>query len=315
MPHITHDVTAAVARLRDGGLVAIPTETVYGLAAEAANPAAVAAVYALKGRPATNPLIVHVADPAWLYDFARDVPALALRLIERFWPGPLTLVLPARDEVPRAITANQDSVALRQPAHPLCLAVLRGLGSALVAPSANRFMSISPTTAAHVAHQFAGEDLLILDGGPCTVGLESTIVSVLPGHAPTLLRPGMLDVQSLEAVAGTAIVRHGQADVRAPGQHRRHYAPRTPTQLFDEAQAADTRNPRVGWIFCAAPFAVAGPALALGSEPDGYARRLYDALYQLDAADLDLLLIQRPPARDAWRAVTDRLQRAATSGS
>ncbi|MFU8815670.1 MAG: L-threonylcarbamoyladenylate synthase, partial [Pseudomonadales bacterium] len=197
MPTITDDPEAAAARLRAGGLVAVPTETVYGLAADARNPSAIAAVYALKGRPVSNPLIVHVADADWLPDWAVEVPEAARDLIAAFWPGPLTLVLTARADVPGIVTADQDTVALRQPDHPLCLTLLRLFGRAVVAPSANRYMSISPTTAEHVARQFPDSDLLILDGGPCRVGVESTIVSLLtdeppPPHQPRLLRPRLL---------------------------------------------------------------------------------------------------------------------------
>jgi L-threonylcarbamoyladenylate synthase len=310
MPTITRDPEAAAARLRAGGLVAIPTETVYGLAADARNPEAIARVYALKGRPASNPLIVHVADAAWLPDWAVEVPPAARDLIAAFWPGPLTLVLTARADVPRTVTADQDTVALRQPDHPLCLTLLRMLGRALVAPSANRYMSLSPTTAEHVALQFADSDLLILDGGPCRVGMESTIVSLLPDEPPRLLRPGMIDRPAIERVLGTALATDAHGAVRVPGQHERHYAPGTPAWRFDSADASARANPRFGWLLCGSALAVAGNALDLGHEPDEYARRFYAALYRLDHADLDGILVEMPPDEERWRAIRDRISRA-----
>jgi L-threonylcarbamoyladenylate synthase len=307
---IVDDLEAAVARLRAGGLVAVPTETVYGLAADARDPAAIAAVYALKGRPATNPLIVHVADAAWVTDWAVDVPPRAQDLIAAFWPGPLTLVLTARADVLRIVTADQDTVALRQPDHPLCLALLRRFGGALVAPSANRYMSISPTTAEHVASQFADADLAILDGGPCRVGVESTIVSVLPDEPPRLLRPGMIGVEAIERVVGGALARGGHRGVRVPGQHDRHYAPATPAWSFGAANEASLSDPRLGWLLCGSGRAAAGPVLDLGNEPDDYARRFYAALYRLDRAGLDGILVETPPDTEPWRAIRDRISRA-----
>ena len=191
-----------------GELLALPTETVYGLAANARDDQAVAKVFALKGRPASNPLIIHLASAEQAQDWAREIPAAARQLMDAFWPGPLTLVLPAHAHVSRTITAGQDSVALRVPAHPLALDVLRRFGGGLVAPSANRYMSISPTCAEHVAQQFADSDLLILDGGASAVGLESTIVSLLENDPPRLLREGMLSAAQIEAVLGAPLL-HG----------------------------------------------------------------------------------------------------------
>jgi L-threonylcarbamoyladenylate synthase len=310
MPTITADPELAAERLRAGGLVAIPTETVYGLAADARNSAAIAEVYALKGRPASNPLIVHVADAAWLPDWAVEVPQMALDLVAAFWPGPLTLVLTARADAPRIVTADQDTVALRQPDHPLCLALLRRLGRAVVAPSANRYMSISPTTAEHVARQFPDSDLLILDGGPCRVGVESTIVSVLPDEPPRLLRPGMIDRSVIEQVLGSELTTEAHSAVRVPGQHERHYAPGTPAWRFTAADAAARRNPRLGWLLCGTAQEAAGTVLDLGRDPDTYARRFYAALYRLDHDALDGILIELPPDDERWRAIRDRITRA-----
>ena len=309
MPHISVDVADCAARLRAGQLVAMPTETVYGLAADARQDAAVQRVFALKGRPSSNPLIVHLQSAAQVGEWAAQVPVAAQRLMDAFWPGPLTLVLPARDEVSRAVTAGQDSVAVRVPAHPTAQALLAAFGGGLVAPSANRYMSISPTSAEHVAQQFAASDLWILDGGSCQVGLESSIVSLLPGDSPRLLRRGMLDQARLEAVLGAPL--EGQAgSVRAPGQHHRHYAPSTPTLAFVQTPAEALASPRCGWLWCGGAQPSQGPALDLGDQPQAYAAQLYAALYQLDAMGLERLYIQLPPLQDAWAAVHDRLARA-----
>lgn len=313
MPVITRDVALAATRLEAGSLVAIPTETVYGLAADARNPDAIAQVYALKGRPASNPLIVHVGEPGWIDDWAAEVPPVARRLIAALWPGPLTLVLTARADVPRIVTADQDTIAIRQPDHPLCLQLLQRFGRAVVAPSANRYMAVSPTTAEHVARQFPESDLVILDGGPCRVGVESTIVSLLPGEPPRLLRPGMIGGQTIAQVLGMPLAADSTPPARAvrvPGQHDRHYAPTTPAWLFDAPDAEAMEDPRIGWIFCGQPCAVAGPALDLGDQPANYAQRLYAALYRMDHAGVDAILVQKPPVSDAWRAILDRLARA-----
>jgi L-threonylcarbamoyladenylate synthase len=309
MPIITCDIERCAEQLRAGNLVGMPTETVYGLAADAANVAAVAKVFALKGRPSSNPLIVHLESAAQVSQWAAEVTPAARRLMDAFWPGPLTLVLPVRDEVARCVTAGQDSVALRVPAHPSAQALLAAFGGGLVAPSANRYMSISPTSAEHVAQQFADSDLHILDGGSCQVGLESSIVSLLPGDRPRLLRRGMLGQAQLEALLGEPL--EGKAgSVRAPGQHHRHYAPSTTTLAFVQAPAEALASPRCGWLWCGGAQPSQGPALDLGDEPQAYAARLYAALYQLDALGLERLYIQLPPQQAAWAAVHDRLSRA-----
>ncbi|WP_372871605.1 L-threonylcarbamoyladenylate synthase [Shewanella sp.] len=312
MAQITDQISLAVTTLNRGELVAMPTETVYGLAADAANEAAVAKVFTLKGRPATNPLIVHVADASWINDWACDISTDAEALMAAFWPGPLTLVLPAKAGVSRTVTAGQDTVALRMPAHPQALALLNGLGRALVAPSANKYMSISPTSSDHVARQFADDELLILEGGNCEVGLESTIVALLPGDEPRLLRPGMVTVASIEAVLGRPVAQQS-GGVVAPGQHHRHYSPGLPcyrfganTDMSHLYQAED-----IGWIFCGGGQPVAGKLIDLGAEPEGYAQGLYDALYQLDHQTLSAIYIAEPPHGSDWQAVHNRLERAA----
>ncbi|VXC63289.1 Threonylcarbamoyl-AMP synthase [Pseudomonas sp. 8Z] len=311
MPTITHDITHCAQHLQGGDLVAMPTETVYGLAADARNGDAVAKVFQLKQRPDSNPLIVHLADASQASDWVSQIPPQAQALMDTFWPGPLTLVLPARDDVLRSVTAGQDSVALRVPAHPGARALLHAFGGGLVAPSANRYMSISPTSAAHVAQQFADSELLILDGGACQVGLESSIVALLPGDSPRLLRHGMLDQQRLQQVLGQALeTRDG--GLRAPGQHRRHYAPGTLASTFIEAPEAALDCADCGWIWCGQPRPSQGPGIDLSADPEHYAAGLYAALYQLDAMHLRHLYIALPPAGAAWAAVHERLQRATT---
>jgi L-threonylcarbamoyladenylate synthase len=309
-PVITTDIEAAVRRLETGGLVAIPTETVYGLAARADLPAAVAAVFQLKQRPASNPLIVHVGAADQVPRWAQDVPPGALRLLDAFWPGPLTLVLDARADVSREITAGQDTVALRMPDHAVCLELLHRLGRAVVAPSANRFMQISPTQATHVAEQFPDSDLLILDGGPCRVGVESTIVALCQDADAVLLRPGMITVDALSAVLG-APVQQNNGRIRAPGQHRRHYAPNTPARSYSGQPPYPPDDPEIGWIFCGNGFETAGPAIDLGSDAATYAAGLYTAMHALDAAGLRAIAVAETPDAPHWLAVRDRLSRAA----
>lgn len=309
MPYITPHIEDCARHLRAGRLVAMPTETVYGLAADARQEEAVQQVFALKGRPNSNPLIVHLEDSSQVEHWATQVPPTARRLMAAFWPGPLSLVLPARDEVSRSVTAGQDSVALRVPAHPIARRLLRAFGGGLVAPSANRYMSISPTRAEHVAQQFPDSDLWILDGGPCQVGLESSIVSLLPDDSPRLLRRGMLGQARLEAVIGQSLEGR-DGGLRAPGQHLRHYAPSTLTQAFVQPPGKALASPRCGWLWCGQPQPSQGPALDLGDSPEIYAARLYAALYQLDALGLECLYIQLPPQQEEWAAVHDRLARA-----
>ena len=201
-------------------------------------------------------------------------------------------------------------MALRVPAHPLARELLQRFGGGLVAPSANRYMSISPTSPAHVRQQFEDSDLLILDGGPCAVGLESTIVGLLPGEPPRLLREGMLSASQIEAVLGEPLARGEAGELRVPGQHHRHYAPGTPTQRFQQAPSGALQDPRCAWLWCGAAQPSAGPALNLGNDPERYAQGLYAALYELDNLGLDRLLIQTPPEGEAWAAVHDRLARA-----
>ena len=314
---------AAIARaaqlLREGGVVAIPTETVYGLGAVALNRGAVRRVFAIKGRPANHPLIVHLASAEALPEWAREIPDAAWRLAERFWPGPLTLVLPRQPQVPDEVTGGQDSVALRVPAQPVTRELIAAAG-ALAAPSANRFGRVSPTAAEHVAAELGDEVDMILDAGPCKVGLESTIVSLLD-ESPALLRPGGVTVAEIEAVLGRPVAPPPQ-DLRAPGRLASHYAPATPLELVAGAdlalRLAAQGAPRVRIAVAAfTPEAIAAAGAAgaavthMPPSAAEYGRVLYATLRGLDAAAHDLIIVEAPPAGPEWLAVRDRLSRAA----
>jgi L-threonylcarbamoyladenylate synthase len=312
-------IQAAVAALRRGELVGMPTETVYGLAADADNPEAVRRIFALKGRPADHPLIVHIAGSEALPRWARNVPEAARALAEAFWPGPLTLILPRQPGVSDAVTGGQDTVGLRCPAHPLALQLLRAFGGGLAAPSANRFGHVSPTSAGHVRSEFGAALPIVLHGGECAVGIESTIVAFGPGGA-RILRPGQLGQAQLEAVVGPVALGADAASPRASGTLEAHYAPRTPMLLLArEALEAELRQQEalgqrvevlaVGRL----PGRAAG--LALPADAAGYAHGLYAALRALDASAGHLLLVERPPQDEAWVAVNDRLRRAAAGAA
>lgn len=310
-------IAQAVELLRAGQVVALPTETVYGLGADALNPAAVARIFALKGRPTDHPLIIHLPPEAALDDWAAEVPPAARALAEAFWPGPLTLILPCGPRVPRAVTGGQDTVALRVPDHPLALALLRAFGRGIAAPSANRFGHISPTTAAHVRAEFGDEIPLILDGGACRVGLESTIVDLTRG-APVVLRPGAITAQDIDRLLGTAPdIETGPARgpaPRAPGLLQRHYAPHTPAELVASAALPGrlaelaALGQRVGVLALGHTQPLAG--ISLPPDPAAYGQGLYAALRELDRCGYARLLIETPPQDDAWQAVNDRLRRA-----
>lgn len=319
-------IARAVQVLRAGGLVAMPTETVYGLAADATQPEAVRAIFAAKGRPADHPLIVHVADAQALAHWAAAVPDGAVRLTQAFWPGPLTLVLARAPAVNTVVTGGQDTIGLRCPAHPWAHALLAACAQAgvqgLAAPSANSFGRISPTTANHVRADLgekpAGRVDLILDGGACEVGIESTIVDC-SALAPRLLRHGAISRAQLEAVLGQPVPDAGADAPRASGRLRSHYAPRTPLELVPA-----TELPARVDALRAKRLAVLAPAAALPgvpahvvrrlmapSLPAEYARRLYAALHELDRAGADRILVARVPDTPEWAAVADRLERAA----
>ena len=310
-------VRDAARRLAAGDLVAFPTETVYGLGADAANPQAVAKIFALKQRPADHPLIVHFADPKAIDTWAVDIPESARLLARAFWPGPLTLILAKSSRVPAAVTGGQESVGLRCPSHPLAQELLREfakIGSgAVAAPSANRFGHVSPTTAAHVRDEF-GSDLVILDGGACDVGLESTIVDLSRG-APVLLRPGGIARDEIARTLGEGLRDRDAAAPRASGTLAAHYAPRTALALVDAATLAlEVLHPSN-----VAVLALSEPPLNVrvtswitaSPTPQAYGHDLYANLRRLDASGAKRILVEAPPVIPGWEAVNDRLARAA----
>jgi L-threonylcarbamoyladenylate synthase len=317
--------SAAILRaaqvVRSGGLVAFPTETVYGLGANALASAAVAKIFAAKGRPSTNPLIVHVANIEEAKNLVSSWPARADRLAKQFWPGPLTLVLPKQAHVPDLVTAGGPTIALRIPAHPVALALLNACQLPIAAPSANRSTELSPTTAAHVLGGLADVIDLLLDAGPTTGGLESTVLDVTT-DPPRLLRPGLVTVAQLEAILGPVACLPTAEDAarpaRAPGQMERHYAPRTPLEVTSNSRARVeslvSQGLRVGWLTHDDFGEVAAVLhIRLPADPVSYAARLYAALHQLDAAGLERMVVEQPPAGDDWLAIRDRLKRAATA--
>lgn len=314
------ELDAAVQALRGGELVAFPTETVYGLGANAQHAAAVKKVFELKGRPTGHPLIVHLDSPRFLHRWARDVPAAAQRLAEKFWPGPLTLVLPRASNVLDLVTGGQDSVALRVPSHPMAQQLLRAFGGGIAAPSANRHGHVSPTRAEHVREEFGQAVKIVLDGGECQVGLESTIVSCLDGELQ-LLRPGQITLAQLRHEAGEVAAGPGATAPRAPGSAAAHYAPRTPLRLVSDGQIERlvgelTRGgKRVGVLAQRSPLGSFRHVtwVNAGTRPENYAHDLYANLRTLDKSGAGCLLVQEVPADARWDAVRDRLARAAAA--
>ncbi|MCA9622034.1 MAG: threonylcarbamoyl-AMP synthase [Myxococcales bacterium] len=304
-------IEVAAERLRCGGLVAFPTETVYGLGADATNADAVRRVYAAKGRPAMNPLIVHVADVAGAREVAEWSDA-AQALADRFWPGPLTLVLPRRPSIPEVVSAGLSTVAVRVPDHTVALALLRAVALPIAAPSANRSGAVSPTCAAHVVASLADAVDLVVDGGPCQVGIESTVL--LLGDPPTILRLGQVGRSELEAALGRAVVGPDEADVArpaSPGMLLRHYAPRarlTQVPMGDAAAFTAARTPASGALVHSLEPGPP-PHRCLPSDPEGYARGLYAALHELDAL-CEHIVVEAVPPTPEWAAVADRLGRA-----
>jgi L-threonylcarbamoyladenylate synthase len=311
-------IPEAAAILAAGGLVAFPTETVYGLGADGLNPEAVARIYTAKGRPATNPVILHVADVASALPLAACWPVEAQLLAKRFWPGPLTLVLPATDQVPVIVRAGGPTVALRCPAHPVALALIRAVGRPLAAPSANRSQHLSPTLAGHVAASLGEAVDLILDGGPTKAGLESTILD-LSGGRPRILRPGPIGPAELAAVIGPIDLWEGSVETgqrqEAPGMAERHYAPRARLELVAPGTGVLASTGTVAYVgfgvLPALPDGVRSVLLPLDAEC--VATRLYALLHELDEAGFTRVVLERPPLGDAWLAVRDRLMRASAA--
>ena len=321
-------IVAEAARvLRDGGLVAIPTETVYGLAARAMTPEAVARVYAAKGRPTHHPLIAHVLDETQARALAASWPEQASRLAHAFWPGPLTLVVERSPTIPAAVAGGATSIAVRAPSHPVARAVIEALGEPIAAPSANRYQDLSPTTAAHVVKELGDSVDLVLDAGACDAGIESTVVDVRGEH-PRVLRPGALDLVSLRRVIPdvqtTAAALRGETPRVSPGMEARHYAPRARLIVADtwlEAQRvayglAGT-GARVGLVTHEKRTTSVPEqrvlVRSLPADPTQYARKLYGTLHDLDDAGVDAIVVQGVPGDEAWWAVADRLRRGSAT--
>ncbi|WP_327686212.1 L-threonylcarbamoyladenylate synthase [Streptomyces sp. NBC_00467] len=319
MTATTSDIQQAAGVLRAGGLVALPTETVYGLGANAEDPAAVARIFQVKRRPPSHPLIVHIAAADQLDDWVEEVPLAARLLAEYFWPGPLTLVLRRGRRVPLEATGGLETVAVRVPDHPVALALLSAFGGGVTAPSANRFGSVSPTTAHHVRAELGDGVDFVLDGGSCEVGVESTIVDVT-GATPAILRPGGVTREDLEAVLGRPLSVPSTSGVRVPGQHPSHYAPRArvvlvePEKVVSEAELAQEEGHQVG-VFLPPPLAGAAvrahAVVALPESPAAYAQGLYGFLRELDQQGCDLIVASLPVEEGLGLAIANRLRRAA----
>lgn len=324
MPDNHNEIVAAAALLKAGGIVAFPTETVYGLGADVANSSAVRRVFEIKKRPVDHPLIVHFADASRLHHWAREIPEQASQLAEHFWPGPLTLILPRSRHVPENVTGGQDTVGLRVPDHPVALALLNALGpeKALAAPSANRFGRLSPTTAAHVREELGNTVDMVLDGGACKVGLESTIVG-FTDHTAIILRPGGIPLEALAEVLGSKVIvpEKTHRAARVPGSLASHYAPATPMELLPteslwrrafELEAQGLRTVIMTWSDQnpERPKKRNLTHFPMPVEPKVYASQLYATLRRLDHESFDRLLIETPPDDPAWMAIMDRLQRA-----
>ena len=337
-------INEAVQTLRDGGLVAFPTETVYGLGADAKNPEAIKKVFTSKGRPSTHPLIVHVAAPDkfdqdqidWvsvLAPWARDISENALKLMAAFWPGPLTLVFKKDKSVPSEATGGQDTVAIRAPAHPMAQELLRKFKGGIVGPSANRFGKVSPTSASDVRNEFEGMlDLMVLDGGDCEVGIESTIIDLSSGDKPILLRPGAITPSEILAKTGIQVYQPGEIKQtneeaslpRVSGSLRAHYAPTTPLRLYAPGRVLDALSEfpdiksRVAvavWDSESSLVLEDHPSIdveevIVSSDSAAFASRLYRSLRDLDQQAWDLILFPEPPVGEEWDGVRDRLQRA-----
>ncbi|WP_342117928.1 L-threonylcarbamoyladenylate synthase [Pseudoduganella sp. OTU4001] len=319
----SRDISSAAAALEAGDLVAFPTETVYGLGADAENPEAVAKIYAAKGRPQDHPVIVHVAPGADLDYWTTDVPDEARELVKHFWPGPLTLILKRNAHIPDAVSGGQDTVGIRCPSHPVAMELLKafkGGKGGVAAPSANKFGNVSPTTAQHVRDEFGDDPRLaaILDGGSSQVGIESTILDLsrLGTHGPVLLRPGHITAMQIATVIGILVAQPDQAAPRASGTLESHYAPKAPVALLPTGDIEKTLaelklRGRSAALIHYTPFPDAQPNVALPAEPKGYAYGVYAALRAMDQQQVDLILVEAPPTDDAWLGVNDRLRRAA----
>ncbi len=305
----TQTISRAAELLRQGELVAFPTETVYGLGADASSITAVQKIFTAKGRPASHPVIVHMAHINKLESWAKDIPYVAYKLAEAFWPGPLTLILKRSDNVPDLVTGSQETVGIRIPSHPVALQLLEAFGGGIAAPSANRFGRISPTTAQHVQSELGDLVKLILDGGACQVGLESTIIDTTLKQC-RILRPGGIGVEEVAEILGYLPAVISKSSVRVSGALESHYAPRTPTFLIHDFSNI-SKNSSV-LAFSEKPVSFAGVWSPMPTNAKDYARKLYSSLRALDEMGLERILIEAVPDSPEWLAIHDRLKRAAT---
>jgi len=316
------EIQAAATLLRAGETVAFPTETVYGLGADASNPLAVRKIFEIKGRPIYHPLIVHIAATSQLPAWAQSIPDAAWRLAEAFWPGPLTLILQRSNQVPNEVTGGQETVGLRVPDHPIATTLLRAFGGGIAAPSANRFGQVSPTTAQHVRDKLGPKVGMILDGGPCRIGVESTIVRLAHGEA-LLLRPGGLSVESIEDTLNKKILLAAPeaSKVRASGMLDSHYSPETPIEIHptNVLWPRARQLTKLGYKVVVLSLSdgnnfVGNNGITIYHMPklaDEYGRELYATLHRIDHASFDLLLVEAPPTTQRWIAINDRMRRAA----
>lgn len=314
----SESIKQAVNHLKNGHLVAFPTETVYGLGADASNPEAVKRIFAAKNRPTNHPLIVHLACFDQFEHWAQDIPESAFKLAEHFFPAPLALILKKRTDVQTLATGGQDTIALRVPNHPIALELLRAFDGGIAAPSANKFCRISPTQAQHVADELGENVEMILDGGSCQIGVESTILD-LSGDKPTLLRFGQITRSSLESVLQMPIFIPDSLEkitVRTAGMMATHYAPITKSLRFDTNLLADlllqNANKKIGVLTCGSQILTAENRVVISLPVDSviYAQNLYAKLRELDSLKLDLILVEKPPQHEAWQAINDRLGKA-----
>ncbi len=308
----TSKVVHAAELIRAGRLVAFPTETVYGLGANALDPDAVERIYEAKGRPQSSPIIIHISDLEMLHQVVTAWPDAAQKLAEKFWPGPLTLVLPKTSAVPDVVTAGLPTVGVRMPAHPVALELARVAGVPIAAPSANRFTQVSPTTAEHVRQSLGDRVDYVLDGGPCSVGIESTVLTLAEG-TPTLLRPGGISRAEIEAVMGPVARAPEQKAGEthpSPGMHPRHYSPRTPLYLVENEPVM--KHPRGAYLqLSRAAKSKLAEVVVMPSDPAAYAAKLYEVLHLVDGRGFDWIAVESPPDLPEWEAVRDRLRRAA----
>ena len=313
------EIDTAVQALRNGELVAFPTETVYGLGANAQNPAAVRRIFEAKGRPASHPVIVHLDSPKYLHRWVREVPEGALKLAEAFWPGPLTMVMPRAAHVHDVVTGGQDTIAIRVPAHPMAQQLLTAFGGGIAAPSANRYGRLSPTRAEHVREELGEAVRVVLDGGECQLGLESTIVS-FEGPTVRLLRPGSVTAAQVRAVVGELAIGAAHESPRVPGAAPSHYAPVTPMtivpagEIDGHADAASGGGKRIAVLAQRLPLRSHKYVtwINAGRRPESFGRDLYNNLRTLDRAGCQRILVQEVPEGERWDAIRDRLLRAAS---